>query len=94
MDETERILTPIPECCTVLGGISRTTVYELINQGLLTRVNIGARAFITAESILEYVRGLCADQAVGQGDVGRSELATPDRGKIDTRSQRLGGAVA
>jgi hypothetical protein len=42
----------------VLGGISRTTIYELVNRGLLTKVNIGSRGFITAESLATYVESL------------------------------------
>ena len=33
-----------------LGGVSRQTVYNLIAAGRLHRVNLGRRAFITAES--------------------------------------------
>ena len=32
-----------------LGGVSRTTVYDLVNHGELVKVNIGRRGFITAE---------------------------------------------
>jgi len=38
-----------------LGGIGRTTVYELIKRGELTQVHVGRRAFITAKSIEAYV---------------------------------------
>ncbi|HEY1843002.1 MAG TPA: helix-turn-helix domain-containing protein [Mycobacterium sp.] len=38
-----------------LGGIGRTTTYELIDRGELVKVNIGRRAFITAESLAAYV---------------------------------------
>ena len=38
-----------------LGGIGRTTLYELVKQGHLTKVNIGRRGFITAESLAAYV---------------------------------------
>ncbi len=57
MDTTpdEQLLVPISDTCTRLGGISRTTVYELINRGELVKVNIGTRGFITAESIAAYV---------------------------------------
>lgn len=57
MDNTpdDRLLVPIPDTCTRLGGISRTTVYELIDRGDLVKVNIGRRGFITAESIAAYV---------------------------------------
>ncbi|ORV65297.1 hypothetical protein AWC03_02820 [Mycobacterium europaeum] len=50
-----QLLVPITDTCTRLGGISRTTVYELINRSELVKVNIGARGFITAESIAAYV---------------------------------------
>jgi predicted DNA-binding transcriptional regulator AlpA len=43
---------------TWLGGIGRTTVYELIKQGQLVKVNIGSRGFITTESLDAYVARL------------------------------------
>lgn len=50
-----QLLVPITDTCSKLGGVSRTTVYELVNQGLLVKVNIGRRGFITAESLAAYV---------------------------------------
>ena len=50
-----QLLVPIPDTCSKLGGVSRTTVYELVNQGHLVKVNIGRRGFITAESLAAYV---------------------------------------
>ena len=38
-----------------LGGLGRTTVYQLIEQGELTKVNIGRRSFITTNSIAAYL---------------------------------------
>jgi excisionase family DNA binding protein len=38
-----------------LGGVGRTTVYELIKRGELTQVHIGRRGFITAKSLAAYV---------------------------------------
>ena len=38
-----------------LGGIGITTVYKLVAEGELTKVNIGRRAFITRKSIEAYV---------------------------------------
>jgi hypothetical protein len=38
-----------------LGGIGRTKIYELIGHGELTRVRIGRRTFVTAESLVAYV---------------------------------------
>ena len=51
-------LVPIPDTCGVLGGIGRTKVYELINGGELTKVRIGARAFITRESLEGFLTRL------------------------------------
>lgn len=52
---SERLLVPVPDTCTQLGGVSRTTIYELVKQGELVKVNIGRRGFITAESLAAYV---------------------------------------
>ena len=41
-----------------LGGVGRTTVYELIKRGELTQVHIGRRGFITTESLAAYVERL------------------------------------
>jgi hypothetical protein len=51
----QRLLVPIADTCADLGGVSRTTVYDLVNRGLLVKVNIGRRGFITAESLVAYV---------------------------------------
>jgi hypothetical protein len=51
----DQLLVPVPAACTALGGVSRTTVYALVNQGELVKVNIGRRGFITAESLAAYV---------------------------------------
>lgn len=57
MSETQ-LLTPIPGTQERLGGISRTTVYELAKRGDIHLVNIGRRAFITTQSLEEYVARL------------------------------------
>jgi predicted DNA-binding transcriptional regulator AlpA len=41
-----------------LGGLGRTTLYELIKRGELTQVHIGRRGFITADSLECYVARL------------------------------------
>ena len=51
----QQLLVSIPDACTRLGGIGRTSVYDLINQSLLVKVNIGRRGFITAKSLEAYV---------------------------------------
>jgi excisionase family DNA binding protein len=48
-------LLSVKDAQAVLGGISRTTVYELINSGDLQRVKIGTRALITSESVAAYM---------------------------------------
>jgi hypothetical protein len=51
-----RLLVPYDEArCVVLGGISRTTLWELVKAGELTKVKIGTRGFITAKSLAAYV---------------------------------------
>lgn len=56
-----RRLMPLPEAWAALGGIGRSTGYELIDAGKLTRVNLGRRAFITAESLDRLVAELTAE---------------------------------
>jgi hypothetical protein len=58
--DADRLLVSIDSTRNRLGGISRTTVYELINRGDLVKVNIGARGFVTAKSIAAYVDRLSA----------------------------------
>jgi len=52
------MLVSIPDTCAELGGVSRTTVYALVNDGLLEKVNIGSRGFVTGESLTAYVSSL------------------------------------
>lgn len=65
MLKSQRLLVPIDDVRDALGGIGRTTIYELINARELTKVNIGARAFITDESLRAYVDRLTAAAAKG-----------------------------
>lgn len=53
--KAEPLLVSYDEVQRRLGGIGRTTMYELIDQGELVRVNIGRRGFITAKSLGAYV---------------------------------------
>ena len=48
------------EAGKALGGVSRSTVYGLVDRHELVRVNIGARAFITRQSINAYIERLTA----------------------------------
>ncbi|MBN7304335.1 helix-turn-helix domain-containing protein [Mycobacteroides abscessus subsp. bolletii] len=51
-------MTPIDEALSQLGGIGRTTLYELAKRGDLTKVHIGRRGFITTASLMAYVERL------------------------------------
>lgn len=59
-DPRPRLLIPIDVSLHALGGIGRTTLYELVKRGELVKVNIGRRGFITAESLQAYVDRLSA----------------------------------
>jgi hypothetical protein len=44
-----------------LGGIGRTKIYGLIDEGELTKVNIGRRSFVTTESIVDISLSMRAE---------------------------------
>lgn len=54
----QRRLYSIPEAQEQLGGIGRTTLYLLSKEGQLQLVKIGARTFVTHESLEKYVQAL------------------------------------
>ncbi|TMS50965.1 helix-turn-helix domain-containing protein [Mycobacterium sp. DBP42] len=56
--ELVRHLVPIEDAQNELGGIGRTTLYKLIEEGHLVRCRIGRRAFITGESIANYITSI------------------------------------
>lgn len=56
-----RNLYPIAEAAERLGGIGRTTIYELVKGGDLVKVNIGRRGFITAGSLDAYIESLTSE---------------------------------
>lgn len=51
-------LVPMSEVGNQLGGLSRSTVYQLIDSGRLRRVTIGRRAFVTGRSIEQFLATL------------------------------------
>ncbi len=53
--DADPLLLPIAGACAALGGVSRTTIYDLVQKGELVKVNIGVRGFITAKSVQAYV---------------------------------------
>ena len=58
-DAGERLLLKVPEVSRALG-VSRTTVYELIADGQLRSVKIGASRRVRREDLSAYVSGLQA----------------------------------
>jgi excisionase family DNA binding protein len=52
-----RLLYPLKGIQQKLG-VSRTTVYQLLSEGLLPSVTIGRRRFVTAAALSAYVEGL------------------------------------
>lgn len=58
MQMIDQPLYDLPDAATKLGNISRSTIYRLIDQGKLVRVNIGSKAVITGESLAAYVEEL------------------------------------
>lgn len=73
---TEKLI-PIPEAKEKhLGGIGTTTIYQLIKDGELQKVNIGRRSFITAESIDAYVKKLKASPEQPKQQPGRKDGRT------------------
>ena len=58
-------IVPVPQAKELLGGIGTTKFYELMNNRQITRVKIGARTFITTESIDSYLDRL--NEVAGAG---------------------------
>jgi len=54
--DQDQLLIPVPGTCARLGGVSRTTVYDLVNKGELVKVNIG-RARIHHREVARGLRG-------------------------------------
>jgi DNA-binding CsgD family transcriptional regulator len=49
--------------------VGETTVHRLIKEGELTRIRIGARAFVTVESVTAYLeRQAAAERAAAEGE--------------------------
>jgi hypothetical protein len=63
-----QLLVPIPDACSKLGNVTRTTIYGLVNQGQLCKVNIGRRGFITAGSLAALVDRLSEAAMVDEAD--------------------------
>jgi hypothetical protein len=61
----ERLLLNIRDARTALGGIGNTHFFALVNAKRLTRVKIGRRTFVTAESVRNVAQG-AADPSKGE----------------------------
>ena len=78
MHKKFRPLVPVSDTMEVLGGIGRTKLYDLVNLGQLTKVNIGSRSFITAESLEAYLERLVEGAHGNFAEDDRGTAATPD----------------
>jgi excisionase family DNA binding protein len=58
MDPVTKRLVPMPDTMRLLGDLGRTKLYELIKDGEITKVKIGSRSFVTAESLDAYLERL------------------------------------
>jgi len=61
-----RELYSIEEARSLLGGISRVTIYELLNNGELSSVTIGRRRFIPAGAITAFIATTSTNTAPSQ----------------------------
>lgn len=73
-----------------LGGLSRSTIYQLIGSGDLVRVTIGRRAFITGASIHRFLSQLIARSLNGESN----DTATHETGSYDSLSRATPTAPA
>ena len=76
--QTPRLVS-MPDSSKLLGGIGRTMLYQLIRRGEVTRVKLGARSFITADSLANYLDRLVVEAGGSTGD-GEAMNPTPDGG--------------
>jgi hypothetical protein len=56
-------LEPVNEFCRRVGGISRTSFYEMRNAGLIATVKIGCRTYIRREERERFLRSLEGEAA-------------------------------
>ena len=55
MTRADQVLVNYDEARHLLGGIGKSTLFELMDSGQLTRIKIGARGFVLRQSIDDYV---------------------------------------
>jgi len=55
MNRADQVLVNYDEARHLLGGIGKSTLFELMDSGQLTRIKIGARGFVLRQSIDDLV---------------------------------------
>jgi excisionase family DNA binding protein len=53
--EIQRFLYSLDQASEALGGLGKTTIFELIKTGALKVVRIGRRTFISQNALTEFV---------------------------------------
>ena len=81
-----RRLVSLRDTQYTLGGIGRTTVYDLVDKKELVKVNVGRRMFITADSIDGYLNRLV------EGRDGEAATSTATGNEGDTDGTKVSGA--
>lgn len=61
------LMHPIPEAAEVLGGMSRSTLYEKIANGEIVAVKVGRRTYIAHDELERYVRSLTGPMPAVKG---------------------------
>ncbi len=56
----EPLLYDVPTASRLLGGLGRTSVYKLMQEGQLRAIKIGKRTFLTDAELKRYVDSLQA----------------------------------
>lgn len=80
---TKNLLLDVPAALKKLQ-LGRTHLYSLIDSGVLVRVKIGQRTFITTESVDTYIEGLIANAA----NAAQAALQTAQDEAVDAAGER------
>jgi excisionase family DNA binding protein len=71
VEEKDRRIATLQEASNLLGRLSRSKIYDLIDEGKLRRVKLGGRTFVTRASLDNYL-----DAAFAEGERITAEKAT------------------
>lgn len=71
-----RYLYPVKEACALLGGLSRSKLYELFNEKRIRPVHIGTRTYLPADEIDRFVASLAEDVLRGKREPADREVAS------------------